>query len=111
MSMRKASSSPAGLLAALDGLQHIHPVLTMLDPLVPADQLVINSNRMVWENALKDMTPWQLFRVFRWQSRAVDEVHAKPAAQELNDRTPGHSANFAQRTPGHPELTKLRDTH
>ena len=53
----------AGLSAAFDGFQEIHPSLSALDPMGnPADQLVIDQFRNDWERVLKDVTPWQLFR-------------------------------------------------
>ena len=54
--------TPTGLSAVLDGFQEIHPILSTLNPAIPSNQVVIDSYRAVWENALKDMTPWQLFR-------------------------------------------------
>ena len=54
--------TPAGLSAALDGFQEIHPDLSTLNSAIPSNQAIIDLYRMVWENALKDMTPWQLFR-------------------------------------------------
>ena len=54
--------TPTGLSAVLDGFQEIHPGLSPLDPAIPSNQGIIDSYRMVWNNALKDMTPWQLFR-------------------------------------------------
>ena len=54
----------SGLSGVLDGFQAFHPHLSALDPMIPSDQVVINAHRMIWENALKDMTPWQLFRGF-----------------------------------------------
>ena len=52
----------AGMSDVLDGWQVVHPLVSTLNPAVPSDQVVINAYRIVWENALKDMTPWQLFR-------------------------------------------------
>ncbi len=52
----------AGLAAVLDGFQAFHPTTSGLDPTQLADQLVINAYRARWDNALNDMTPWQLFR-------------------------------------------------
>ena len=54
--------TPTGMSAVLDGFQAFHPVVSALNPAIPTDRLRINTYRMVWENALKDMTPWQLFR-------------------------------------------------
>ena len=52
----------AGLAAVLDGFQQFHPTTSGLDPTQLADQLIINAYRARWDNALDDMTPWQLFR-------------------------------------------------
>ena len=52
----------AGLSAVLDGFQAFHPATAGLDPTVPPEQLIIDVYRGRWENALRDMTPWQLFR-------------------------------------------------
>ena len=52
----------SGLSRVLDGFQAFHPVLSALNPAIPSDQVVIDAYRMVWGNALTDMTPWQLFR-------------------------------------------------
>ncbi len=54
--------TPTGMSAVLDGFQAFHPDLSTLDPTIPSDRVVIDAHRMVWESALKDMTPWQLFR-------------------------------------------------
>lgn len=54
--------SATGLAAVLDGFQMFHPTTSGLDPTQLADQLVINTYRAQWDNALNDMTPWQLFR-------------------------------------------------
>ncbi len=54
--------TPTGMSAVLDGFQAFHPVLSGLNSVIPSNQVVINKYRMVWENALEDMTPWQLFR-------------------------------------------------
>ncbi len=54
--------TPTGLSAVLDGFQAFHPVVSTLNPAILSDQLRINAYRMGWENALDDMTPWQLFR-------------------------------------------------
>ena len=54
--------TPTGLSVVLDGFQAVHPIVSKLNPLIPGDQSVINAYRAVWENALQDMTPWQLFR-------------------------------------------------
>ncbi len=54
--------TPTGMSAVLDGFQAFHPYLSTLDSSIPSDQVVIDAYRMAWENALKDMTPWQLFR-------------------------------------------------
>ena len=52
----------AGMSAVLDGFQAVHPTVWSLDPSIPADRVIIDAHRILWENALKDMTPWQLFR-------------------------------------------------
>ena len=54
--------TPTGMSTVLDGFQASHPVVSGLNPLNPADMAVIGLYRANWENALKDMTPWQLFR-------------------------------------------------
>ena len=54
--------TPAGLSAVLDGFQEFHPRTSTLNPNVPSERVVIDAFRIVWENALRDMTPWQLFR-------------------------------------------------
>ena len=54
--------SATGLTAVLDGFQAFHPTTSGLDPNVLADRLIIDAYRARWENALDDMTPWQLFR-------------------------------------------------
>ena len=55
--------TPSGLSSVLDGFQAAHPYLSTLDPMVnPADQAVVDQVRNLWEHALKDVTPWQLFR-------------------------------------------------
>ena len=51
-----------GLSAVLDGFQKVHPATWDLDPLIPAEQLVIDAHRALWRTALRNMTPWQLFR-------------------------------------------------
>ena len=52
----------AGMSAVLDGFQAVHPTVRSRDPTIPADRVIIDAHRILWENALKDMTPWQLFR-------------------------------------------------
>ena len=52
----------AGMSAVLDGFQEFHPTTSTLDPAIPSDRVIIDAYRIVWENALTDMTPWQLFR-------------------------------------------------
>ena len=53
----------SGLSSVLDGFQAIHPLLSTLDPMGnPADRVAIDHVRNLWEHALKDITPWQLFR-------------------------------------------------
>ena len=90
----------AGLSAVLDGFQHLHPLLSTLNPLVPADQLVINSYRMVWENALKDMTPWQLFRGYDDNSptKSADaaDVLTDPANLFGLEGRPVHSGHYCR---------------
>lgn len=54
--------TPAGLSAVLDGFQRMHPLLSSLDPTVASNRLIIDAHRTLWEQALKNMTPWQLFR-------------------------------------------------
>ena len=54
--------TPAGLSAVLDGFQAFHPTTSTLDPTIPADRVIIDLHRIIWENALAGMTPWQLFR-------------------------------------------------
>ncbi|MDE0453320.1 MAG: hypothetical protein OXI90_16325 [Gammaproteobacteria bacterium] len=92
--------TPAGLSAVLDGFQHLHPLLATLNPLVPADQLVINSYRMVWENALKDMTPWQLFRGYDDNSptKSADaaDVLTDPANVFGLEGRPVHSGHYCR---------------
>ena len=50
-----------GLSAVLDGFQATHPTTSALDPNTPAGQLLINVYRSAWGNAIKAMTPWQLY--------------------------------------------------
>ena len=52
----RGAFAPAGLSAALDAFQSLHPGAARLDP---AD---IGALRRRWAAALGDMTPWQLFR-------------------------------------------------
>ncbi len=68
--------TPSGMSAVLDGFQVIHPVVSTLNSAVAADRLRIDAYRMVWANALKDMTPWQLFRGYDDNSptRATDAI-------------------------------------
>ena len=68
--------TPAGMSAVLDGFQAFHPKLSALDPMIPSDQVVIDAYRIVWENALKDITPWQLFRGYDDNSptKATDAI-------------------------------------
>lgn len=54
--------SATGMSAVLDAFQAFHPTVSALDPMNPVQNLVINTHRSLWENALDDMTPWQLFR-------------------------------------------------
>lgn len=54
--------TPTGMSAVLDGFQAVHPTVSALDPNLPTDRLVIDAHRILWENALQNMTPWQLFR-------------------------------------------------
>ncbi|MCY3819768.1 MAG: hypothetical protein OXH52_10475 [Gammaproteobacteria bacterium] len=54
--------TPTGTSAVLDGFQALHPDLSARDPAIPSDKVVIDAHRAIWENALEDMTPWQLFR-------------------------------------------------
>ena len=65
-----------GLSAVLDGFQAFHPVVSALNPAIPTDQLRIDAYRMGWENALKDITPWQLFRGYDDNSptKATDAI-------------------------------------
>ena len=51
----------SGLEAVLDGFQATHPTVSALDPTVPAEKAMIDAYRAIWGNALRDMTPWQLF--------------------------------------------------
>ena len=92
--------TPAGLSTVLDGFQHLHPLLATLNPLVPADQLVINSYRMVWENALKDMTPWQLFRGYDDNSPTKNadaaDVLTDPANVFGLEGRPVHSGHYCR---------------
>ena len=75
--------SPAGLSAVLDGFQAVHPTVSTLDPGIPAERVVIDAHRIVWEDALKDMTPWQLFRGYDDDSPAktadANDVLVDPA--------------------------------
>ena len=68
--------TPTGMSAVLDGFQAFHPDVSTLNPAIPTDRVVINAYRMVWENALKDMTPWQLFRGYDDNSptKATDAI-------------------------------------
>ena len=52
----------AGISAVMDGFQAVHATLSTLNPAIPAERVVIDAHRLLWENALTDMTPWQLFR-------------------------------------------------
>ncbi len=54
--------TPTGMSAALDGFQAVHPMVSALDPNIPADRVVIDAHRIIWDAALQNMTPWQLFR-------------------------------------------------
>ena len=54
--------SADGLEAALDGFQAVHPSLSALDPRIPAHAGVIDAHRAIWTDAMKDMSPWELFR-------------------------------------------------
>ena len=68
--------TPTGMSAVLNGFQAFHPVVSALNPAIPSDQVVIDAYRMVWENALKDTTPWQLFRGYDDNSptKATDAI-------------------------------------
>ena len=68
--------TPTGMSAVLDGFQAFHPDLSTRNPAIPSDQVVIDASRMVWENALRDMTPWQLFRGYDDNSptKATDAI-------------------------------------
>ncbi len=90
----------AGLSPVLDSFQKLHPTVSSLDPAIAADQLVIAAHRALWQDALKDMTPWQLFRGYdsTAPSRTVD------AADVLTDRAnrfgfegrPAHNGDFCR---------------
>ena len=54
--------TPGGLSAVLDGFQEFHPTVSALNPGRPGDRAAIDMYRAVWETALDEMTPWQLFR-------------------------------------------------
>ncbi|MDE0056342.1 MAG: hypothetical protein OXP28_11360 [Gammaproteobacteria bacterium] len=54
--------TPSGLSLVLDGFLDLHPTLSKLDPAIPRNQLMMAAYRSLWEDALKNMTPWQLFR-------------------------------------------------
>ncbi len=64
--------APASLSQVLDGFRRTHPVLSSLDPALPADQAVIDAYRALWGEALKGMTPWQLFRGYDGGSPTKD---------------------------------------
>ena len=77
--------TPAGVSALLDGFQAFHPTVSGLNPGRPGDRAVVDAYRAVWETALKDMTPWQLFRGYDHDSPTkstdaidvlVDPAHA-----------------------------------
>ena len=58
-----------------NGLDHVVKAFQALHPTVStANQMVRNAHGMLWQDALKDMTPWQLFRGYDKSSpsRTVD---------------------------------------
>ena len=75
--------TPSGLSPVLDGFLALHPTLSKLDPAIPSNQLIMAMYRLRWEAALKNMTPWQLFRGYDKNSstRTVDatDVLTDPA--------------------------------
>ena len=72
--------SATGLAAVLDGFQAFHPTTKDLDPTQAADKVVIDAYRAIWETALEDMTPWQLFRGHDTDLPTTDE-HGTPITQ------------------------------
>ena len=73
----------AGMSAVLDGFQAAHPTVSALDAAIPADRLIIDARRLLWQAALADMTPWQLFRGYDDNSSTkttdATDVLVKPA--------------------------------
>ena len=94
--------TPAGMSAVLDGFQEFHPTVSALDPNIPADRVVIDAYRIVWENALTDMTPWQLFRGYDDASptKATDatDVLADPTNQFGFQGRPAQNGHFCRPT-------------
>ncbi len=92
--------TPAGLSDVLDGWQHAHPVVSTLNPAVPSDQLIIDAYRIVWENALRDMTPWQLFRGYDdgspTKTSDAADVLVDPANQFGIRGRPAHNTHFCR---------------
>ena len=72
--------SGTGLSTVLDGFQAFHPTTKDLDSTQLADRLTINAYRAQWDNALEDMTPWQLFRGYDTDLPTTDE-HGMPITQ------------------------------
>ncbi len=92
----------AGMSAVLDGFQAVHPTVSALDPNIPAERVVIDAHRMLWGNALKDMTPWQLFRGYDDNSptKATDatDVMVDPANQFGFEGRPAQNGQFCRPT-------------
>ena len=83
MWMRTGVLTSAGMSAVLDGFQAAHPTVSALDATIPADRLIIDAHRLLWQAALADMTPWQLFRGYDDNSSTkttdATDVLVKPA--------------------------------
>lgn len=94
--------TPAGMSSVLDGFQAIHPTVSALDPTIPADRVVIDAHRILWENALQDMTPWQLFRGYDDNSpnKTTDaaDVLSNPANQFGFQGRPAQNGHFCRPT-------------
>ena len=94
--------TPAGMSAVLDGFQLVHPNISALDPNIPADRVVIDAHRILWENALNDMTPWQLFRGYDDDSPTKNtdaaDVLTDPANQFGLPGRPAHNGQLCRPT-------------
>ena len=92
--------SLTGLSSVLDSFQKLHPTVSALDPTDALDNVAIVAYRLLWRNALKDMTPWQLFRGYDSTSptRTTDaaDVLTNPANRFGFKGRPAHNGHFCR---------------